>query len=89
MWAEYKKLGTPQDKKTYINAKSTQYKALKGSERGCAKACADDAKCEMYLMSSSKSCHLFKNVSGVTTYDTPGGPGPSHAWWGKTKKEIT
>lgn len=40
-------------------------------------------------MSSSKSCHLFKNVSGVTTYDKPGGAGPSHAWWGKTKKEIT
>lgn len=83
-----KAVGTKADKKTYINAESTEYKKASGTELSCTMTCADDKKCEMMLMSGKKECHFFKDVSGVTKYKTPGGPGPSHGWWGREKSTI-
>jgi hypothetical protein len=80
-------LGTPADKKVYINAKSSIYKSSNKGEKACAGECGNDSKCEMYLMQSKNKCHLFNNVSGVTKYKTKGN-NPPHEWWGKEKKEI-
>jgi chaperonin cofactor prefoldin len=74
------------DNKVYINADSTQYKSEKANETECEKMCSNDKNCEMYLMSDDNTCHLYKNVSNISTSCYPDN---NHNYWGKVKMNLS
>lgn len=74
----------------YINAKAdSNYSVTNKNESECQKTCGKQDKCDMYLMSSDNTCHLYNNVSNVTEYCSPDSPGPPHRYWGKVKSNCS
>jgi len=73
----------------YINARSNNSSITNENEYECQKKCSEQEKCEMYLMSSNNTCHLYSNVSNVTEYCSPDSPGPPHRYWGKVKSNSS
>lgn len=69
----------------YINAKADSSSVTNKNEYECQETCGKQDKCDMYLMSSDNTCHLYNNVSNVTEYCSPDSPGPPHRYWGKVK----
>ena len=67
----------------YINARSNNYSTTNKNECECQKTCGKQDKCEMYLMSSDNTCHLYDNVSNVT--ESCDSKFPTHQYWGKIK----
>lgn len=72
------------DGKVFISANSTQYSQSNKSIQECQNDCSADDQCEMYLMSDDNTCHLYKDVSNVSTYCSAGS---GHTYWGKIKKQ--
>ena len=72
--------------KIYVDANSEQIRQTTQDEGQCAKACAEDTNCDMYLMSDAKTCHTYKNVSNVSAFCKPGS---RHEFWGNLKKNMS
>lgn len=70
----------------YIKADSQKISESSMQEGKCAKACADDDSCDMYLMSDVNTCNTYKNVSNVNGFCKAG---DGHTFWGNIKKNIS
>ena len=69
----------------YLSATSTEIKTESKNEGQCAKTCADDDTCDMYMMSNANTCRTYKNVSNVSSFCKSA---PDHPSWGNLKKNM-